>query len=34
VKFVVALAYTASGKVDRAATQRAATDYHGKGAGQ
>ena len=34
VKFVVALAYTASGKVDRSATQRAATDYHGKGAGQ
>lgn len=34
VKFVVALAYTATGKVDRAATQRAATDCHGKGAGQ
>ncbi|MET0995511.1 MAG: AMP-binding protein [Mycobacterium sp.] len=34
VKFVAALAYTASGKVDRAATQRAAEDYDSKGAGQ
>jgi acyl-coenzyme A synthetase/AMP-(fatty) acid ligase len=34
VKFVVALAYTATGKIDRSATQRAAADYHGKGAGQ
>jgi amino acid adenylation domain-containing protein len=34
VKFVAALAYTASGKVDRAATQRAAADYDSKGAGQ
>lgn len=32
VKFVAALAYTATGKVDRAATQRAAADYHSKGA--
>jgi amino acid adenylation domain-containing protein len=31
VKFVAALAYTASGKVDRAATQRAAADYDSKG---
>ena len=34
VKFVAALAYTASGKVDRAATRRAAADYDSKGAGQ
>jgi acyl-CoA synthetase (AMP-forming)/AMP-acid ligase II len=34
VKFVAVLAYTASGKVDRAATQRAAADYDSKGAGQ
>lgn len=34
VKFVAALSYTASGKVDRAATQRAATDYGSKGAVQ
>jgi amino acid adenylation domain-containing protein len=34
VKFVAALAYTASGKVDRAATQRAAAEYDSKGAGQ
>jgi amino acid adenylation domain-containing protein len=34
VKFVAALAYTASGKIDRAATQRAAADYDSKGAGQ
>jgi amino acid adenylation domain-containing protein len=33
VKFVAALAYTSSGKVDRAATQRAAADYNSKGAG-
>jgi amino acid adenylation domain-containing protein len=33
VKFVEALAYTSSGKVDRAATRRAATDYDSKGAG-
>ncbi len=32
VKFVAALAYTASGKVDRAATRRAAVDYDDKGA--
>ncbi|WP_232425682.1 AMP-binding protein [Mycobacterium sp. JS623] len=31
VKFVDALAYTSSGKVDRAATQRAAADYDSKG---
>ncbi len=34
VKFVAALAYTASGKVDRAATRRAAADYDSKGASQ
>jgi acyl-coenzyme A synthetase/AMP-(fatty) acid ligase len=34
VKFVAALAYTASGKVDRSATWRAAADYDSKGAGQ
>jgi amino acid adenylation domain-containing protein len=34
VKFVAALAYTASGKVDRAATRRAAADYDSKGARQ
>ena len=34
VKFVAALAYTASGKVDRAATRRAAADYDSKGADQ
>ena len=34
VKFVAALAYTASGKVDRAATQRAAADYDSKGTDQ
>jgi acyl-coenzyme A synthetase/AMP-(fatty) acid ligase len=34
VKFVAALSYTASGKVDRAATGRAAADYDNKGAGQ
>jgi amino acid adenylation domain-containing protein len=34
VKFVAALAYTASGKVDRAVTQRAAADHDSKGAGQ
>ena len=34
VKFVAALAYTASGKVDRAATQRAAADHDSKGATQ
>jgi amino acid adenylation domain-containing protein len=34
VKFVAALAYTVSGKIDRAATQRAAADYDSKGAGQ
>ena len=34
VKFVAALAYTPSGKVDRAATQRAAADYDSKGAGR
>jgi acyl-coenzyme A synthetase/AMP-(fatty) acid ligase len=34
VKFVAALSYTASGKVDRAATQCAAAHYHSKGAGQ
>jgi len=34
VKFVAALAYTASGKVDRAATQRVPADYDNKGAGQ
>lgn len=32
VKFVAALAYTSTGKVDRAATQRAATDHDHKGA--
>lgn len=32
VKFVAALAYTSSGKVDRAATQRAAADHDSKGA--
>ncbi|OBG23608.1 AMP-binding protein [Mycobacterium sp. 852002-51057_SCH5723018] len=34
VKFVTALAYTSSGKVDRAATRRAAADYDSKGAGR
>jgi amino acid adenylation domain-containing protein len=34
VKFVAALAYTSSGKVDRAATRRAAADYDNKGAGR
>jgi amino acid adenylation domain-containing protein len=34
VKFVDALAYTSSGKVDRAATRRAAADYNSRGAGQ
>lgn len=34
VKFVAALCYTASGKVDRAATQRAATEQDSKGEGQ
>jgi acyl-CoA synthetase (AMP-forming)/AMP-acid ligase II len=34
VKFVAALAYTASGKVDRAATRRAAADYEIKGDNQ
>jgi acyl-coenzyme A synthetase/AMP-(fatty) acid ligase len=32
MKFVTALAYAASGKVDRAATRRAATEHGGKGA--
>lgn len=34
VKFVTALAYTASGKVDRAATRRAAMEHDGEGADQ
>jgi acyl-CoA synthetase (AMP-forming)/AMP-acid ligase II len=34
MEFVTALAYTASGKVDRAATRRAATTQHTKGAGE
>lgn len=34
VKFVTALAYTPSGKVDRAVTRRAAADYDSKGARQ
>jgi amino acid adenylation domain-containing protein len=34
VKFVAALAYTASGKVDRAATCRAAADHENEGAGR
>lgn len=34
VKFVEALSYTASGKVDRAATQRTAADYDSKGVNQ
>ena len=34
VKFVGALAYTSSGKVDRAATRRAAADYDSEGAGR
>jgi amino acid adenylation domain-containing protein len=34
VKFVAALAYTSSGKVDRAATRRAAADYNSRGAGK
>ena len=34
MKFVSALAYTASGKVDRAATRRAAMEHDGKGADQ
>jgi acyl-CoA synthetase (AMP-forming)/AMP-acid ligase II len=34
VEFVAALAYTTSGKVDRAATRRAAADYDSKGTGQ
>jgi acyl-CoA synthetase (AMP-forming)/AMP-acid ligase II len=34
VKLVAALAYAPSGKVDRAATRRAAADYYSKGAGR
>lgn len=34
VNFVAALAYTATGKVDRAATQRAAADYDSRGTSQ
>jgi amino acid adenylation domain-containing protein len=34
VKFVTALAYTSTGKVDRAATQRAAADHDSKGTSQ
>lgn len=34
VKFVAALAYTPSGKIDRAATQRAAADYKNGAAGR
>lgn len=34
VKFVAALAYTSTGKVDRAATQRAAADHDSKGTGR
>jgi amino acid adenylation domain-containing protein len=34
VRFVAALAYTATGKLDRAATQLAAADFDSKGAGQ
>ena len=34
VKFVAALAHTASGKVDRAATCRAAADHDNEGAGR
>jgi acyl-CoA synthetase (AMP-forming)/AMP-acid ligase II len=34
VKVVAALAYTSTGKVDRAATRRAAADYNSKGADQ
>ncbi|MEV0672724.1 AMP-binding protein [Mycobacterium sp. NPDC050441] len=34
VKFVTALRYTSSGKIDRAATQRAAADCDSKGAGR
>jgi acyl-CoA synthetase (AMP-forming)/AMP-acid ligase II len=33
VEFVAALAYTASGKVDRSATRRAAAGYESRGAG-
>ncbi|WP_135458732.1 AMP-binding protein [Mycobacterium sp. DL99] len=34
VRFVDSLSYTSSGKIDRAATRRAARDHDGKGAGQ
>ncbi|MUM32753.1 amino acid adenylation domain-containing protein, partial [Mycobacterium sp. CBMA361] len=34
VKFITALSYTPSGKVDRAATRRAAMEHDGKGADQ